>query len=80
MNWIDVTDKYAKTSEKSYDERCDWASGCGGKVRFRVTLHDGHQRFLCKFHLQQRLEACNYTHIKVEELEELENEKSNNQW
>jgi hypothetical protein len=65
--WIDVTEKYAK-QEKHSDDLCDWYPGCNSKAKFRVTLIDGNKRHLCKRHLPQKLEACDYTHTKVEEL------------
>lgn len=70
--WIDVTDKYRKPHEnyKHGGDLCDWGTGCIFKAKFRVTLKDGHKRYLCLGHLEQRLRACEYTHLKVEELEE----------
>ena len=65
--WIDVTEKYVGPSKRS-DDVCDWCPGCNSKAKFRVTLIGGHKRHLCKKHLPQRLEACGYTHTKVEEL------------
>lgn len=70
--WIDVTDTYSKPQKPTehIDGMCDWGTGCNNKIKFRVTLYDGHQRYLCDKHLLPRLEACEYTHKKVEELQE----------
>ncbi|MFA5307247.1 MAG: hypothetical protein WC365_07410 [Candidatus Babeliales bacterium] len=69
--WIDVTDLYSKPQSppKHTKDMCDWAMGCNNKIKFRVTLQDGHERYICKDHLHQRLMACGYTHKKVEELQ-----------
>ena len=68
MKWVDVTDSYTDPKERD-NTICDWGQGCNSKAKFRVTLSGGHQRHLCKKHLLPRLEACNYTHTKIEESE-----------
>jgi hypothetical protein len=71
MNWVDITDKYAKPQQKEHTtDMCDWGSGCNNKFQYKVTLRDNQERYLCEFHLPLRLQACDYTHKKIEKLGE----------